>query len=158
MNQVDDAKNRIEKLAEANRRMAKKLESSRRAAAGLRRDRVGLVGRLQDAEAELVAMTEQMQEIGQRTRLLLDQRQVLGSEAAEARALLDRAEDRIRELAVRLDRVTRERDVALAELDEATHALVDIRNQLEASLAVAEDRGEYEGVGAMWPPAVGGRP
>jgi len=142
--QVDETKKHIEKLAATNRRFASELETSRRIADAVRHDRTRLRARVSEVELELGAIHDRLEESRRKTKLLLEERRSLRQEVVASRGQLARSHARLSALAEQLDQVTQERDAVYAELEEATCALVDIREQLRASLENAHTRSATE--------------
>jgi chromosome segregation ATPase len=138
--------------------LASGLDASRREATRLRREREQLLRDVDDARNEARVAKDELLRDRRARKDLLEERERLIRDLEAARQRLTRslqatqaqlavAGQRIEQLSERLDAAEERRDAALGELEEATLALTEIRDQLRTNLTDVDAIGGGTGTG-----------
>lgn len=149
---VAEMKRQVAQLIESNRILVQDLNESRRDAARLGRQRDTLqdaVDRLRSAlraagehaagpHVELEAMRRRLAQELRDGEQMRREHALLLRDAAATRMQGGASEQTLRTLSAQLQTVTRERDMANEQLDEATAALDDVRVHLRTRLGLSE--------------------
>ena len=124
MDAVTAVKKRIATLADTNRRLTEGLAEGQRRVIGLERERDDLSRQLEHAGQESSVLLHEHEAL---IRDLDASRRQLMGDLGDSKRKLDQAE-------ARLETSEQERHEVVAELDEATTAFLDIREQLQSSI------------------------
>lgn len=141
----DETKKRLSQLVEINRALAHDLDVSRRIVAELGNERDALKDRVERLESEVEVAGSGLEHQGQLSakKILGELKEVRGImkevreerdcalrgvEAATARA--NKAEDKLKAMASRMNELEKERDIYMLKVDEMAEAMIEIRYRL----------------------------